>query len=328
MRGRDRPAGSSMHKGTAYDGAHPMRRVLVSLVAVVAVAAACSRVPEPEGPKAPHSMGIIAIDDLWLAGQARSVALAFLRAYARSPADGGRALHRLTEGVLAREWAHLQAIQNAGFPGTIDGSLQLGHLGPAGPVRAADGSLDDLVAYGVVVRATVTFTFEEEDAQPPPPLHRVMDGLIVLVMDPGGRFRVLNFERDGLRLDQFFQVFDDARERRAGVTVEIRNLVQLERWQFGVEITNDTGRRLRVVPNLTALLTAAKQPATDAAPIVTFPRAIRPGESVEGIVSFAAPVQDGRLDLQIAVAGPDGEATGFVFGVPSPQGSASPSPSP
>jgi hypothetical protein len=33
------------------------------------------------------------------------------------------------------------------------------------------------------------------------------------------------------------------------------------------------------------------------------------------------------LDLQVAVAGPDGEATGFVFGVPQ-AATASPSPSP
>lgn len=307
-----------------------MRRTLACIVSVAAVAAACSRTPQPQGPQAPHSEGILAVDDLRLAGQARSVALAFLEAYAAAPADGGRALRALMAGVIAREWAHWVVIQNAGFPGEITGDLQLGHLGPGIPVRAADGSLDEVVTYGVLVRATVSFTLTDEAGEPLPALERVMDGLIVVVQGSDGAFRVLNFARDGRRLDQFFQVFDGAQERRDGVTVEIRNLVQLDRWQFGVAITNDTPRPLRVLSNLTALLTRTEEPATDEQPIVSFPEGIPPGGSVEGIVSFAAPTDTSQLDLQIAVAGPDGEAMGFIFGVPEPAAipgtSASPSP--
>ena len=59
------------------------------------------------------------------------------------------------------------AIQNGGFPGSITGDLAVGHLGPAGPVRADDGSLDDLVAYGVEVRATITFELTDESGTPP-----------------------------------------------------------------------------------------------------------------------------------------------------------------
>lgn len=307
-----------------------MRRSAICLVLVIAAAAACSRTPDPVGPERAMSLPVINLDDLRVAGQARSVALAFLRAYARSPSDGARALQPLMEGVLAREWAHWVGIQNAGFPGSIDGSLQVGHLGRAAPVRAQDGSLDELVAYGVVVRATVTFALTDDAGDPLPPLRRLMDGLIVMVQGPDGAFRVLSFERDGLRLDEFFQVFDDARERRDGVTVEIRNLIQLERWQFGVEIRNDTERPLRVVPALTALLTQDEEPATEEQPLVAFPERIPPGGSAEGIVSFTVPAQSGELDLQIAVAGPDGEATGFVFGVPAlatrEGGSETPSP--
>jgi hypothetical protein len=303
-----------------------MRRLL-SFVVVVAAAAACSRVPEPLGPEAPHSMGFLATDDARLAGQARSVALAFLEAYANAPRDGGRALGRLMEGVIGQQWAHWLSVQNASFAGEMAGDLELGHLGRALPVRADDGSLDDVVAYGVVVRATVVFTLTNEDGEPLPDLRRVMNGLIVVVRSEDDRFRVLNFVRDDRRLDQFFQVFDGALERRNGVVVEVKNLVQLERWQFGVQITNGTDRPLRVVPRLTALLTEEQRPATAEQPLVSF-RAIPPGESAEGIVSFAAPAQTAELDLQIAVTGPDGEATGFVFGVPDPAVAASPSPSP
>ena len=307
-----------------------MRRSVICLVLVTAAAAACSRTPDPVGAARPMSLPVINLDDLRLAGQARSVALAFLRAYAQSPADGGRALQPLMEGVLAREWAHWVAIQNAGFPGGIDGTLQLAHLGRAAPVRAQDGSLDDLVAYGVAVRATVTFSLTDDAGDPLPPLRRLMDGLIVMVQGPDGAFRVLSFERDGLRLDEFFRVFDGALERRGGVTVEIRNLVMLERWQFGIEIRNDTERPLRIVPGLIALLTQDEEPATEERPLVAFPGRIPPGESAEGIVSFTVPAGSGELDLQIAVAGPDGEATGFVFGVPVPpsgqEGSATPPP--
>lgn len=304
-----------------------MRRVLVPLL-IAATATACSRVPEAQGPEAPMSTGILRLDDLRNAGQARSVALAFLRAYARSPADGGRALSDLVVGSLAKQWVHWIGIQNEGFPGTIDGSLQVGDLGPPLLVRAENGSLDGVTAYGIVVRATVTFTFTSEEDGTGQPLQRLMDGLIVVVQNPDGKFRVLNFMRDGRRLDQFFQVFQGAEEQRNGVSVEIRNLVQLERWQFGVRITNRTDRPLRVVPDLTALLTPARDPATTEAPIVTFPNGIRPGASSEGIVSFTTPRATGPLDLQIAVAGPDGEATGFVFAIPQPaSGSATPSPS-
>jgi hypothetical protein len=330
MRDRGRPAGSSTLKGTAYDGPHTMRdpmRQMACLAISVAAAAACSRTPEPQGPERPASQQILALDDLRLSGQARSVAHAFLRAYAGSPADGGRALAPLVEGSLAREWAHWVAIQNAAFPGTIEGSLQLGHLGPASPVRAEDGSLDDLVAYGVIVRATVTFGLTDETGEEDPPLHRSMDGMVVMIQGSDGAFRVINFVRDGRRLDEFFQVFDGALERRAGVTVEVRNLIQLERWQFGIEITNDTDRPLHVLPNLTALLTPQEDPANSERPLVTFPGSISPGQSAEGIVSFAAPTTAEELDLQVAVAGPDGEPTGFVFGVPQ-VAAVAPSPSP
>jgi hypothetical protein len=219
-------------------------------------------------------------------------------------------------------------VQNDAFPGTIEGSLQLGHLGSAFPVRAEDGSLDDLVAYGVVVRASVTFELTDEAGDPVPSLVRSMDGMVVMVQGTDRAFRVINFVRDGRRLDEFFQVFDDARERRNGVTVEVRSLIHLERWQFGIEITNDTDRPLQVVPNLTALVAPQDDPGTAEEPLVTFPRRISPGQSAEGIVSFAAPTTAEDLDLQVAVAGPDGEATGFVFGVPPVATTPSPSPSP
>jgi hypothetical protein len=299
-----------------------MRRTVACLVSVAAITAACSRVPTPQGPAQLQSQGALVLDDMRLAGQARSAALAFLRAYAAAATDNGRKLRPLLEGVLAREWAHWLAIQNAGFPGGISGQLQLGHLGHALPVRAADGSLDNLVAYGVEVRATVAFTLTDDAGDPLPPLRRIMDGLIVLVQGQDRAMRVLNFSRDGRRLDQFFQVFDGAREQRGGVTVEIRNLVQLERWQFGVEITNGTGRPVHVLPKLTALLTAAEAPATEQQPLVTFSGPIMPGKSAEGIVSFDLPSETDGLDLQIAVAGPDGDTTGFVFGVPQPAGTA------
>lgn len=303
-----------------------MRRIAACLVIAAAAAAACSRTPEPEGPERPASLQILALDDFRTSAQARSVAFAFLRAYAGSPADGGRALEPLVEGILAREWAHWVTIQNAGFPGTIEGDLQLGHLGPATAVRAEDGSLDDLVAYGVVVRATVTFSFGHEDGEPVPPLQRLMDGLVVMIQGSDGAFRVINFVRDGRRLDEFFLVFDGATERQAGVTVEIRSLVQLERWQFGIEITNDTDRPLHILPKLTALLTQEDEPASSDRPLVTFPAPIRPGESAEGILSFAPPATGGELDLHVAVAGPDGEATAFRFGVPRTADATTPSP--
>ena len=305
-----------------------MQRGAACLVIAVAAAAACSRTPEPQGPERPASQQILALDDLGLSGQARSVAHAFLRAYAGSPADGGRALMPLVEGALAREWAHWVAVQNASFQGTIEGILQLGHLGAASPVRAEDGSLDDLVAYGVIVRATVSFGLTDETGEEIPPLLRSMDGMVVMIQGSDGAFRVINFVRDGRRLDEFFQVFDGARERRAGVTVEVRNLIQLERWQFGIEITNHTKRPLRILPNLTALLTPEEAPANSEQPLVTFPVPISPGESAEGIVSFVAPTTAGELDLQVAVAGPDGEPTGFVFGVPQLATTATPSPTP
>jgi hypothetical protein len=305
-----------------------MRRIATSLVIAVAAAAACSRTPEPVGPEQPMSRQVLALDDLRLSAQARSVALAFLHAYAGSAADGGRSLARIVDGVLAREWAHWVGVQNAGFPGTMKGTLQLGHLGYASPVRAADGSLDDLVAYGVVVRATVTFALTDEAGEALPPLNRAMDGMIVMIQGSNGAFRVINFVRDGRRLDEFFRVFDGTRERRNGVTVEIRNLVQLDRWQFGIEITNDTDRTVHVLPNLTALLTKTEELASSERPLVTFPKSLKPGESAEGIVSFAAPATTESLDLQVAVAGPTGEATGFVFGIPQVAGTPTPSPSP
>jgi hypothetical protein len=305
-----------------------MNRFTVWPAIALAALAACSRTPEPQGPEGPMSEQVLALDDLRISGQARSVAFAFLRAYASSGTDGGRALQPLVEGSLAREWAHWVGVQNEAFPGTIEGSLQLGHLGHAFPVRAEDGSLDDLVAYGVQIRASVTFTLEGETGEEVPPLVRSMDGLVVMIQGSDGAFRVINFARNGRRLDEFFQVFDGAREQRKGVIVEVRSLIQLERWQFGIEITNETDRPLRVVPDLTALLTAQQDPANPDEPLVTFPRRIPPGESAEGLVSFVAPAAAGELDLQVAVAGPDGEATGFVFEVPQVAEAVSPSASP
>ena len=104
------------------------------------------------------------------------------------------------------------------------------------------------------------------------------------------------------------------------MTVEVRNLVQLERWQFGIEITNDTDRPCASFPDLTALLTqggGARELGTAPGHV---PESSRTGQSAEGIVSFVAPTTAEELDLQVAVAGPDGEATGFVFGIPQARG--------
>ena len=98
---------------------------------------------------------------------------------------GGRSC-RSSRASLAREWAHWVGVQNEAFPGTIEGSLQLGHLGAAFPVRAEDGSLDDLVAYGVVVRASVTFEPTDEAGEAVPPLVRSMDGLVVMIQGSEG----------------------------------------------------------------------------------------------------------------------------------------------
>jgi hypothetical protein len=77
------------------------------------------------------------------------------------------------------------------------------------------------------------------------------------------------------------------------------------------------------------LLTSDEDVVNAERPVVTFENPIPPGKTAEGLVSFAAPATQAALDLQIAVAGPNGEATGFIFGVPQPQlTTPSPSPSP
>jgi hypothetical protein len=293
-----------------------MRRTVIPLAVVLAAAAACA--PATEGPGDPAELDALELNDVAAAAQARAVALEFLQAYARSPTDDGRSLQRLMEGLRAEQWAHWLAVQHDAFPGTLEGSLQLGYLGPARPVRLEDGSLDDLVAYAVLVRATIAFEVTDPQGDPLAPFQRVTDGVIVLVRSPDGAFRVLSFDRDGLRLDQFFQVFEGASDRRDGVRVAVRTLLHSDQWQFGLEITNGTRRPLRILPDLTTLLADGTEPATDRRPLTTFSRPIPPGATVEGLLTFAAPEQTTDLDLRIAFEDTGGETTGFVFGLPTP----------
>jgi hypothetical protein len=284
-----------------------MPRAPLPIALTVLALASCARAPA--GPEAPIALEQV-VPAPALAGSAtRQTALEFLEAYAGSPRDGGAALADLVTGPELERWAFWLAVQNAQFPGLVEGSRDVRSLAFVGtaPTERALGAQVNL-------GASVTFGYAPVDGDPFVRT-RILDGPVTLVSTRAGDWRVLDLTRDGVPMSDGIELFQDEVRSDGGMSVRLDSLFMfVPNWQFNVVVENRTGSEVRLDPNATGLfvrradggferLRGALSPALAVLPT---------GSGVQSMLNY--PLQDSAEGRVLVLAfRQDGRAFRFEF---------------
>ena len=268
-----------------------MRRAVVMSALGLGMLSACSG---PVGPRAPLPSSAplspaLGVQD----AAARGAAIRFLQAYASASQDGGDALIGIVAGPLGERWAHSVTLQNVlepGYTGTADiTSVGAPQLQPPGQGSRA-------VEVVVEVRATVTLRPPAGSGGSAAPVVRSFDGPMTLAQTGPAEWRVVSFNRDGAKLEDFFKVYSGEITRNA-VTVHVDSLIMTDTtWRFDVQVSNDGDRGISIDERNTILLVDRTALARA---VATFPGPIQPGGSQEGFLSFPPQTNPGEYALQI-----------------------------
>ena len=172
-----------------------MRRpLLVALTLAAVTLSGCA--PALEGPSAPIAREQVPIAPALAGASSRRTVLDFVEAYASSPLDGSAALADLVTGNELERWVYWLGVQNAQFPGRIDGEAEVRDVAFIG-TTPANRALGAQVELG----ATVTFTFAPVDDDPFERA-RILDGPVTLLSSRPGDWRVLDITRDGVPMSE------------------------------------------------------------------------------------------------------------------------------
>jgi hypothetical protein len=277
------------------------------VVVALAVPACAQASAGPTRPIAQEQVG--GADGIDVAS-ARATALAFLSAYADSPAGGVAPLAALVGGGDLHAWVKWLGVQNREFDGAIDGAVEL-----RSAAFTASVPVRDSVGAQVDMSASVTFTFTPANGDQAFERTRILDGPITLLQMGIGDWNVVDVTRDGVSMDAGITRFKDEIHRLAGVGVRLDSVFRfVPNWQFNVVVTNDTASRIGLDPARAALL--VHQPG-GVETISTVPsrslRSIPPGSTVEALI--AVPYQDSaeRTSLSLPFVGSDGSERRFTF---------------
>ncbi len=302
-----------------------MQRLPTVLVLGLLSLTACA--PAPGGPEAPIALEQVAPAPALTGSATRQTVLEFLQAYVETPRDGGAALAELVAGRELQRWAFWLAVQNAQFPGAIEGTQDVRSVAFVG-VTPTDGALGAQVEIG----ASVTFSFSPAGGEPFERT-RVLDGPATLVSTRAGDWRVLDLTRDGVPMSDGIELFADEVRTDGGLSVRLDSLFMFApSWQFNVVVENRTSSPVRLDRDATGLyvrsadggyerLDGAISPALTALPA---------GAGVQSLLSY--PLQD-SADGRVLVLTfrQDGRVLRFDFpledlvtAVPPPPPTASP----
>ncbi len=262
-----------------------MRRAPVPLVLGLLALASCARAPG--GPEAPIALEQVVPAPALAGGATRQTALEFIEAYTASPRDGAAALADLVAGPELERWVFWLAVQNAQFPGLVEGSRDVRSLAFVG-TAPTDRALGAQVNLG----ASVTFGYTPVDGDPFART-RILDGPLTLLSTRSGDWRVLDLTRDGVPMSDGIELFEDELRMDDGLSVRLDSLFMfVPNWQFNVVVENRTGSTVRLDPDATGLfvrrpdgiferLRGAISPALAALPA---------GSGVQSLLSY--PLQD------------------------------------
>ncbi len=293
------------------------------------VLSACT--PAPTGPSAPIALEQVGTVPVLAGGTARQTVLGFVAAYASAPRDGGAALSDLVTGPELENWVHWLIVQDAQFPGAVDGSdlvRSVSFVGVA-PVKDAAGAQIDL-------SANVSFDYLPLDGQPFERT-RILDGPVTLLAEASGGWRVLDLTRDGVSISDGIQLFKNEVRTVGDVRVRLDSLFMFPpNWQFNLIVENRTPDEIRLDPSATGLYVKGASGAFQKVPGAISPalKALPSNRGVQSMLSSEAQDAAGGRVLVLVFRGGGKEYRfdfplgGIVTKAPPPlPTAASPSPS-
>ena len=272
-----------------------MRRpLLVALTLAAVTLSGCA--PALEGPSAPIAREQVPIAPALAGASSRRTVLDFVEAYASSPLDGSAALADLVTGDELERWVYWLGVQNAQFPGRIDGEAEVRDVAFIG-ITPANRALGAQVELG----ATVTFTFAPVDDDPFERA-RILDGPVTLLSSRPGDWRVLDITRDGVPMSEGIELFEDEERADRGISVRLDSLFMFTpNWQFNVVVENRSGTEIGLDALATGLFferTGGTFDRVEGAPSPAL-ASIPEGTGVQSLVSF--PLQDSADGLVLVL---------------------------
>ncbi len=286
-----------------------MRGAGIVIVSAVLVAS-CSHAPV--GPQAPIAVEQVTPGPALDAGAARQTVLSFVDAYAAAPQDDGVGLAKFVAGPELERWVHWLGVQNAQFPGRVDGTSDVRGADFVQTVRTKQA-----LGANVDLSASVAFAYEPVGGDPFERV-RILDGPVALIGGPPGDWRVIDFTRDGVPMTDGIQLFEDESQAADGITVVLDSLFMFTpNWQFNLIVENRTGSEIRVDPEATALLVRGQGGEVRKVRGVAAPglSVIEPATGVQSMVSY--PLQasaDGRVLHIVFSSGGRGVTFDFPLG--------------
>jgi hypothetical protein len=183
----------------------------------------------------------------------------------------------------------------------------------------------------VDVRATITFSFQPDDADAITVSRSLEGPMRLLFNDQRGTWSVLDFTRDGIPLSQTFEIVaKSAAASKGGIDVAIDSFLSLPYWQFFLRMSSD--RTTGLAPRDVELRDSTGDRLAVAREVTSSLRRIAAGPAVEGIVTFPAQATADGLTLRMTLRAPNGVTTfdfklrGLIHPVAIVSGSPSPSP--
>lgn len=280
-----------------------MRRASFLLFPLVLAACAV----HPGGPAAPIAMEQVSEAPALDASAARQAVVDFVSAYAASPTEGVGALSQVVAGPELVSWVRWLDVQHREFVGTIRAAADVRDVEFVGAIEArrATGA-----QVGLSASVLFSFTPEDDDAFE---RARILDGSVALIRTEIGTYRVIDLQRDGVRMSEGIQLFRDESRSEGGVDVVLDSLFMFPpNWQFNVLISNPGPEPLFLDTEAAGLYIAATGGFERFEPVITGSlTVVSPGADVAGILAF--PLQSTATGSVLTLAYREGRGRGDVL---------------
>jgi hypothetical protein len=255
---------------------------LMTIASVAVVAGGCS--PVTEGPSSTVARASLIPDAAIEQAAVRSAAIDFVDAYADAVSDGGTALHALVEGEVMTTWVHWLGVQNDELGVDLVGRPSIATVGPARILPAPNGDPGFRVT---TLEGRVRFEAPPGTGTDLEPFERVLDGDMRLHRQADGRWRVIDFTREGVPLSVALQIPKKPVRLTAGagVSVTVDSLFAYPTWQFDLRIAVGERGPIELAPDGAVLVSGTGDVLASADAVSSSVRAIRSG-TTEGLVSF------------------------------------------